>query len=229
MDIDAGGQSMQATVASRMTLGASFARAAEGVQVTLTVQDLAGSVINPMATESADESGISGALVMNLDRRGAVTVVSQPQVSETASQLFQPLNLAHGLFPRLPGRAAGLGESWTDTLRYEGTQGPASVSVVSVMTYTVAGDTVVGGRSLVKLDMKGTSESSAGGVTTGMDFKQSLTATISGWVLWDQGRGLMVESYGEADGSGSMEVSAAPFPLGLRVRSQSRVRLQPGK
>lgn len=216
-------------MASSTTLGASFARAAEGVQVTLTVQDMVASMTNPMASASADESGISGPLVMNLDRRGAVTVVSQPQVSETASQFFQPLNLAHAMFPRLPGRAASVGESWTDTIRYEGAQGPASVSVVSVMTYTLVGDTVVDGHSLVKLDLKGTSESSAGGITTGMDFKQSVTGTLSGWVLWDQGRGLMVESYGDMDGRGTMEVSAAPFPLGLRVRAQSKVRLQPGK
>ena len=229
MDIDAGGQAMQATAGISTTLGATFARAAEGVRVTLTVQDLVASMTNPMASTSADESGISGPLVMNLDRRGAVTVISQPQVSETASQFFQPLSLAHGMFPRLPGRAAKVGESWTDTIRFEGAQGPTSVAAVSVMTYTVVGDTVVDGHGLGKLDLKGTSESSAAGIITGMDFKQSLTGTISGWVLWDQARGLMVESYGEADGRGSMEVSAAPFPLGVRLRAQSRVRLQPGK
>lgn len=227
MDIDAGGQAMQARVASSTTLGASFGRAPEGVQVTLELKDLSATVSNPMGTQSADESGVTGPLVVNLDRRGVATVVSQPQLTETASQYFQPLSLAHGLFPRLPGRAAAVGESWTDTIRYEGKQGPGSVSAQAVITYAVAGDTVLGGRSLVKITMQGTSESSASGVITGMDFTQNLKGTLNGWVLWDQGRRLMVESFADSDGRGSMEVSAAPFPLTVRVRGQSRVKMQP--
>ncbi|NJD18407.1 MAG: hypothetical protein FIA95_03890 [Gemmatimonadetes bacterium] len=227
MDIDAGGQAMQATVASAVTLGATFAPAAEGVQVTLEVKDLAATVGNPMGSQSADESGITGPLVVSLDRRGAATVVSQPQLTDVASQFFQPLSVAHGRFPRLPGRAAAVGESWTDTIRYEGSQGPGSVKALSVVTYTVAGDSVVDGRSLVKLALKGTSESSATGVITGMDFSQAVTGSVTGWVLWDQQRRLMVESYADQDGKGTMEVSAAPFPLGLRMKTQSRVKLQP--
>jgi hypothetical protein len=227
MDIDAGGQAMQASMASVTTLGATFARAAEGVQVTFEVKDLAATVGNPMGSQSADESGITGPLVVSFDRRGAATVVSQPQLTETASQFFQPLSVAHGIFPRLPGRAVALGESWTDTIRYEGAQGPGSVKALTVITYAVAGDTVMDGRSLVKITMNGTSESSAGGVITGMDFSQAVAGSLSGWVLWDRQRSLMVESYADSDGRGTMEVSAAPFPLGLRVKTQSRVKLQP--
>jgi hypothetical protein len=227
MDIDAGGQAMQATMGSAATLAATFGRAAEGVQVTLEVKDLAGTVGNPMGSQSADESGITGPLVWTLDRRGAATVVSQPQLTEIASQFFQPLGVAHGMFPRLPGRAAAVGESWTDTIRYEGPQGPGSMKALAVITYTVAGDSVVDGRSLVKIAMKGTSESAASGVITGMDFSQAVTGTLAGWVLWDQQRSLLVESYGDSDGRGTMEVSAAPFPLGLRVKTQSRVKLRP--
>jgi len=229
LDIDAGGQTMQAQVASISTLAATFSKATDGVQVSLELKDLSATMSNPMATQSADESGITGPLVLNLDRRGVATVVSEPQMTDAASQYFQPLPLAHGLFPRLPGRAAAMGESWTDTIRYEGKQGPGSVSAQSVITHAVAGDTVVDGRSLVKLTMQGTTESSASGVITGMDFTQKLSATVTGWVLWDQGRKLMVESFGSSDGRGSMEVSAAPFPLAVRVRGQSRVRMQPAR
>ncbi len=227
MDIDAEGQFMQATMASAVTLGTTFARGPEGVQATFEVKDLAATVGNPMGSQSADESGITGPLVVSYDRRGAATVVSQPHLTETASQFYQPLSVAHGIFPRLPGRAAALGDSWTDTIRYEGTQGSGSVNALSVITYAVAGDTMVDGRSLVKITMKGTSESSARGVITGMDFSQAVTGSVDGWVLWDQQRGFMVESYADSDARGTMEVSAAPFPLGLRVKTQSRVKLQP--
>jgi hypothetical protein len=227
MDVDAGGQPMQATMASAATLAAAFARSADGVRVTFDLKDLSATVGNPMGSQSADESGITGSLVVDFDRRGAATVVSQPQLTETASQFYQPLSVAHGIFPRLPGRGVAAGDTWTDTIRYEGAQGPGSVKATMVITYTVAGDSVVDGRSLVKIAMKGTSESSATGVITGMDFSQAVAGSLSGWVLWDQGRGLLVESLTDGDGRGTMEVSAAPFPLGLRVRTQSRVKLQP--
>jgi hypothetical protein len=227
MDIDAGGEAMQATMASAATLGATFTRSADGVQASFELKSLSARVGNPMGSQSADGSGVTGLLVVSFDRRGAATVVSEPRLTEAASQFYQPLSVAHGIFPRLPGRAAAVGESWTDTIRYQGAQGPGNVNATTIVTYTVEGDTVVGGRSLVKLAMKGTSESTASGVITGMNFSQAVAASLSGWVLWDQQRGLMAESWADADGRGTMDVSAAPFPLGLRVRMQSRVKLQP--
>lgn len=228
MDIDAGGQNMQATVSSGATFGTTFARAPEGVRVTLTVEDLDARVSSPAGSASADESGIGGPVVFDLDRRGGATVVSQPTVTGPTGEFFQPLSLAHGFFPRLPGRAAALGESWTDTIRVEGEQGEGSLDQTTVATYTVAGDTLVRGRSMVRIDVTGTVRTSSRGVTMGMDFTQNLNGTVRGWVLWDQGRGLLVESYTETDGRGSMEVAMAPFPLGVRMRGQSRVRLLEG-
>ncbi len=229
MDIDAGGQSMQARVMSAVTLATSFARGEDGVQVSMTVRDLDARMSNPAGPPaSADESGIEGPLVFTLDRKGAATLVSQPKLSQSAQQFFQPVLMAQTFFPRLPGRGVSPGESWTDTIRAEGAQGEGSVSSVSVVTYTAAGDTVVDGRSLVRITLDGTTDQTASGFIAGMDFSQSATGSMSGWVLWDMGRGLMVESYTDSEARGSMDVSAAPFPLGIRVRQQSRVKLQEG-
>jgi hypothetical protein len=134
--------------------------------------------------------------------------------------------LAHHLFPRLPGRAAQIGEQWTDTITFDGLQGPGQVKGVTILTYTVAGDSVLDGRNVVKLDITGTSETTASGVITGMDFSQSVKGSTRGWVLFDVGRSLMVQSYSDGDLRGSMDVSAAPFPLGIRLRSRSWVKLQ---
>lgn len=228
MDIDAGGQAMQAAVSSGATFATTFARAGEGIRVTLTVEDLDARVSSPAGSASADEAGIRGPLVFDLDRRGAATIVSQPTVTEATGEFFQPLSVAHGFFPRLPGRAAALGERWTDTIQVEGDQGASSLNQTTVVTYTVAGDTLVQGRNLVRIDLTGTVRTSSRGVTMGMDFTQDLSGTLRGWVLWDQGRGLLVESYTETDGRGSMEVAMAPFPLGVRLKGQSRVKLQEG-
>lgn len=90
-----------------------------------------------------------------------------------------------------------------------GPPGPAFgvPSPAVVMTYTVAGDTVVEGRSLVNLTREGTSRSQSSGVTTGMDFEQNATGS---------------------DGTGAMSVAAAPFPMGLRMKARGWVRLGVG-
>lgn len=228
VDVDAGGQGMQVRVTSAATLDASFRSRDDGVEMTLDVREYSGQTVNPMASASADASGISGPLVVQLDRRGVATVVSVPQLSGSAAELFGPLELAHGLLPRLPGRAVAPGESWTDTIHFSGAQGVGTVSATTVLTYTVVGDTLLDGRSLVKIAVEGTGRSGAAGVTTGMDFEQTVSGSAKGWVLWDQNRRLLVESFSESDGTGSMNVSAAPFPLGLRVRSKGWVRLGGG-
>jgi hypothetical protein len=229
MDIDANGQSMQARVMSSATLATSFARAADGIQVTMTVEDMDARMSNPAGPPaSADEKGIDGPLVFTLDRKGVATIVSEPKVNQSAQQFFQPVLLAQTFFPRLPGRGVAPGASWTDTILAEGQQGEGSISMTSIVTYTIAGDTLVGGTSMVRIDLEGTSDQTASGLIAGMDFSQSASGTMSGWVLWDMGRGLMSESYTEYDARGTMDVSAAPFPLGIRVRQQSRVKLVEG-
>jgi hypothetical protein len=229
MDIDAGGQSMQARITSAATLATEFSRGDDGVQVSMTVRDLAAYMSNPAGPPaSADETGIEGPLVFTLDRKGAATIVSQPKLSQSAQQFFQPVLLAQTFFPRLPGRGVSAGESWTDTIRAEGAQGEGSISSVFVVTYSAAGDTVIDGRSLVRITLQGTTDQTASGLIAGMDFSQTATGNMSGWILWDMRRGLMVESYTDSEARGSMDVSAAPFPLGIRVRQQSRVKLQEG-
>ena len=228
VDIDAGGQSMQARTTSSMTVETSFARSPDGVQVWLGVQEMDARQSTPMGAVSADASGIDGPLVFSLDRRGNATIVSLPDVSGSAAEFFQPFAIAHSIFPGLPGRPASIGEIWTDTVRFEGEQSGRNYSSLSVMEYTLVGDTVVAGRSLVRIDFEGTSEVGANGVMQGNDFSQGVSGDISGWVLWDVQRSLLFESHNQADARGTMEISAAPFPLGIRVRQQGVVRLQEG-
>jgi len=227
MDIDAGGERMQARIASAATLATDFSRGGDGVQVSMSVRDLDARLSNPAGPPaSADESGIEGPLVFNLDRRGTATIVSQPKLNQNAQQFFQPVLLAQTFFPRLPGRGVAPGESWTDTIRAEGTQGEGSIASVSIVTYTAAGDTVIDGRSFLRITLEGTTDQNSSGLIAGMDFSQTASGSTSGWILWDVGRRLMVESHTDSEARGSMDVSAAPFPLGIRVRQQSRVKLQ---
>ncbi len=228
MDIDVGGQGMQANTASSMTFETAFSRSEDGVQVWLGVQELDVRQSTPLGMVSADDSGIDGPLVFSLDRRGNVTVVSLPDVSGDATQFFQPLAIAHSIFPGLPGGPASVGDSWIDTVRFQGEQNGGNVSSLSVLTYTLVGDTVAGERSLVRIDFEGTSEVAATGVMQGSEFTQNVTGDLTGWVLWDPQRNLLVETHNAAQARGSMEISQSPYPLGLRVRQRGVVRLLEG-
>ena len=229
VDIDAGGQSMQMRVSTSGTLGATFTRAADGIQVSMEVQEFNARMTQPMgAPITVDEGDIEGPLVFSLDRKGAATLISGPTLSGQAKQFFPSLSTAHSFFPRVPGTGVNVGDTWTDTIHYEGPEGDGEVTANSVLTYTVVGDTMVDGRNLLKFTFTGTQDSSASGVTAGMDFSQDVSGTVEGYVLWDMSAGIMVERFTDSDGRGSMEVSAAPFPLSIRARGQSTVKLVGG-
>jgi hypothetical protein len=226
MSIDADGQMFQMDMNQSSTLGATFTRAATGVQVSVEVKSFSATQSNPMgAPVTADGSGISGPVVFTLDRQGVATVVAKPQLTGMARNYFQPLEVVHSFFPRLPGRAAHVGDTWTDTIAFEGPQGDGTVKSTAIVTYTVLGDTLVGERKVLKIAMEGSSEQTASGAFAGMDFSQKLSGTAKGWVLWDLQRSLMVEKYSDNDASGTMNVSAAPYPLSIQMRSQARTRL----
>lgn len=227
IEVDAGGQSFELTQSSSATYDAAFSRSEDGVQVTLTVPEFSGRMSQPMgAPVTADEGDIRGALVFTLDRLGDATLVSQPEVADQAATFFGGRALAYSFFPGLPGRPVVVGDTWTDTVRFSGPQGPGEVSTVTVLTYTVTRDTVLAGRSVVRLDVAGTTEQSASGAIAGMSFDQSVRGDLEGFVLWDLTRAVMVERYAEADMRGTMNVSAAPFPLNIRVRGRNRARLR---
>ncbi|MCG6957184.1 MAG: hypothetical protein LJF04_14440 [Gemmatimonadetes bacterium] len=226
MSIDADGEMYRMDMNLSSKLGATFTRAATGVQVSVEVKSFSATQTNPMgAPVTADGSGISGPVVFTLDRQGVATLVAEPQLTGMARNYFQPLEVVHGFFPRLPGRAAHVGDTWTDTISFEGPQGDGSIRSTSIVTYTVLGDTLVGDRRVLKIAMEGSTEQSASGAFAGMDFSQKLSGTAKGWVLWDLQRSLMVEKYSDNDASGTMDVSVAPYPLSIRMRGQARTRL----
>lgn len=229
MDIDAGGQAMAASVRRAATMDVAFAPAAAGVEVSLTYRDFAARMTQPMGGPvTADGSGIGGPIVFTLDAQGRVGEVTQPEITGNARQFVRPLTTAATFFPRLPGRAMDAGATWTDTIRIEGSDASGRVSSVKVVTSTVVGDTTVAGLALLKVVTEGTEDSSSSGVIAGMDFSQDVRGDVEGWFLWDGRRGVVVESYEQADLRGDMDVSAAPFPLTVRIRSQSIVRLADG-
>jgi hypothetical protein len=226
VEVSALGQRLSLGVDMTAAYALGFERGdADGVRVTLGVDDLAARVRAPLAEPiQLDESIVTGNLVFLLGRRGDVTVISMPELAATGGQLLSPIGVAHSLFPRLPGTAVAAGDGWVDTLSYDDAASGASAH--SILEYTVAGDTVVDGLSLLAIDFTGTSETSQKTTLQGADISQSSEVEVQGRFLWDAGRGLLFQREATTSGTGQVTVAAVPAPLPTTIESHSVARLR---
>jgi len=226
VEINALGQSLSLGVDMAAVYGLGFERAqGDAFEVTLAVQDLAAEVSVPMAGPiQLDESIVSGDLVFTVDRRGGVRVTSTPAVSSAGGQLLSPVGIAHALFPALPGTAATAGDGWVDTLSFQ--DSVSGLSSHSVLAYTVVGDTVVEGRSLMTIGFTGTSSMSQETSLQGTEVSQTSDLEVEGRLLWDARRGLLFQREATASGTGSVKVAALPAPLPTTIESYSVARLR---
>ncbi|MDT8342565.1 MAG: hypothetical protein RQ751_13725 [Longimicrobiales bacterium] len=227
--VDVGGQTMDVTAVSRAVLDVQFEPAPAGVRVSATFRELDASLTNPVAPpQRMTAADVEGPLVFDLDSRGRATVVSTPEVSSAAASLLGPTEMAHSFFPRLPDARPAPGMAWTDTIAYQAEEGPGSVVARTVMTYTVVGDTVVAGRSLLRVDLAGNVTRTLEGATAGMSVLQDMTGTVRGHFLWDVARGVLHSQEAHSELTGVMDVDAAPYPMDMTVRTVSRTGLAGG-
>jgi hypothetical protein len=227
VDVSFMGQRMQLSQHGRAVYDVAFRTQNPAMDVVLTLRSLAATLNQPMgAPLRVDESSVDGVLEFTLDRRGDAVVVRRPSVAVEASQMVSGLGLAHTFFPALPGRPAVPGESWVDSLSFSGDEGPGTYSESSVLRYTVVGDTLVGGRSLLRIDFEGSMSMTNDMEFSGMPIHQESELDVAGTVLWDVQGGLMVERTRTESGSGTVRVPIAPLPLPITITSVQRTRLE---
>lgn len=229
VSIDAGAMgsfSMQGK--SEATISMSFGQSQGGVQVTADIQKLSASLSQPMGgSQSVSEADLEGDLVFDLNRTGVGTVVSLPQMRGEAESLANPVNLVYGFFPRLPGRVVNPGDMWTDTIQYEVETSQGNQSNSTVVTYTLRGDTTVAGKRLLQIAYDGHADVQGSATQQGMEVYQSLSGGITGMVLWDAERGVMVSDEASQDLTGTVEVPAAgvpAMPMSMKATSSTRLR-----
>jgi hypothetical protein len=224
--LDLGGQVLDMTALSNQVVEMAFTRGEEGLQVTANWQELDASMSNPMqGTMRLSEEDLTEPLVFTLDARGRARVVSKPEVPAGLSQLFSADGVAQGFFPRLPGQAPEPGMSWTDTVTYEMTEGGMTAENRSVETYSIAGDTLVDGMTLLKINLVARESVFAEGRQQGMEMVQDLSGTTRGYILWDLARGVMYSRFEESELDGTTEVDQVPYPMELTVEARSYVKL----
>jgi hypothetical protein len=229
IEIDAGPMgNMRMRSTGAATVGVTFARAEGGVQVTATIQELNARLTNPMGgAQTATAADVEGDIVFSMDGKGHATVVSLPTTKGAAGQLANPEGMVYEFFPLLPGKAVAPGGTWTDTLHYRIEIDEGNTEATSIMTYTLVGDTLVDGRTLLHIAMTGTGDVTGSGVTEGMDVLQVFSGDITGTILWDPARSLYVSGTFERDMDGTVEVPAAGMPpMPMTVSGRSHVKLQ---
>jgi len=225
VEVDAGGETIEAGVATSAVLALEFQAQEDGVTVSAGFRRFSAHASNPLGSDQAstDES-IEGILVFDLDRRGSVTVVAVPDVEGVARRFLTPEAMAVTLFPRLPGRTVRQGDTWTDTIRVDTDEAGGAVAGTSIVTHTVAGDTLVAGRPQLRVEFVGEDQRELTARQSDMEVNQVLSGSSTGWFLWDVGRGVPYESVRESELTGTMEVTEVPFPLSIRVTSRNELR-----
>jgi hypothetical protein len=229
--VDAGAMgTIDITGSSEMTVAMTFEPAAEGMQVTVEFQKLSATLSNPMAgTQTASESDIDGNLVFTMDELGNGTLVSAPTVRGAAEQLVRPAGIVYEFFPNLPGTEVNPGDTWTDTTSYGLPSDAGTIELESITHYSMVGDTMVDGVTLMKIDFATETESLAEVQQQGMDVIQTSTGEVTGFYLFDAAQGIMVFAETSLDMEGSTEVPAAGIPpMPMTITGTGTVRLQGG-
>lgn len=190
------------------TLSVNFRGGPEGVRVEAEIMDFSGSTGNAeMGTMSLGRDDATGSMIFIVGPTGAIEEVARPELSRNAGQFSLFNQLPYDLFPGLPGRAADPGESWSDTVVWHSAAGGMETTSITARTYTLVGDTVMDGRSLLTIALSAEVAISASGSQGGRATTSNITGTLTGRVLWDADTGLlhMAELMRDYTGESTME------------------------
>ncbi len=207
-----------------VTIGLSFATDAGGVRVTGTVEAFEGSLSNPLAgATTAGMDDVSGDLEVLIGRRGVEELATFPVLSGPLAQLSSFPALGHLLFPRLPGGDVDPGGMWVDTVTASTEMETATMTASTVSTYTLVGDTVVDGRSLIHIAVVNEVTSENILEQGGVSITQNLSGVASGFFLWDPERRLLAHADYERDVAGTVSIPGTGT-LDITVTGPTRVR-----
>jgi len=222
------GQSLQINARSAGTYRLRFASAGGGVRVTASVVDLTADVAMPGSDPiSMDESAFQGDFVFDLDARGHPTALTSPEPGALGAQVFSAAIVGHALFPRLPGGAASVGDSWADTTTFREEREAGVTELLSALTYTVDGESQMGGRDLLHIGFAGTATVTQNVNMDGAQVALASTLELQGTLQWDRTTGMPYSTDLTMTGPGTVRTPLMPgMALPTRVTWQTRVRLQ---
>lgn len=192
LSIGSGAESTELTSVAAATLSMSFRSVTAGVRVDAEIVDFSGSTGNAeVGTRSLGRDDARGSMVFVVGSTGAIEEVARPDLSPNAGQFSLFNQLPYDLFPGLPGRAADPGESWSDTVVWRSAVGGMETTSITARTYSLTGETVVDGRSLVTIALSAEVAIAASGSQGGRTTTSNITGTLTGHILWEAETGLL--------------------------------------
>lgn len=230
------GNDMDMTMGSSATVELSFERGDAGLVVSGVVLDFSSSTASAMApTMSAGLDDLEGDLEFVLAPRGEVEVKSLPSSSSAMAPVTTFQTIANQLFPRFPDGQVEAGDMWADTLEVSADDAGLEEAELAgltdlgggsstITTYTLVGDTVVAGRSLLHVTIKTEGSTSTSAEVEGQgELTQDMVNVTEGFFLWDPERRLItaVELTNTVDGS----MMAQDMAMTITGAGTVRVRL----
>lgn len=207
---------IEVTTTTLLTMNMVFARDVAGVGIVGTVVGFNVVSSSPgMGARSADADDVNGPLALVLGRQGHVEIGAMPSLDSAVMDLTPFPAVAFEIFPRLPARPIGRGGTWVDTVTWAVEEETAESATQTVYTYTLVGDTLVEGETLLNIAMQGdiTMEMLEG--VGDAVVRQTLTGSTTGYVLWDPERNLpkyaasqrTIEGTNQVPGAGTIQMS----------------------
>lgn len=209
------------------TLDLRFERDPGGVRVRGIMEAIEGTLWDP-GTPSEKRPGRwnpAGTHHFVINRYGVSEVRSFPALAGQAALLFSLAGHAHDLFPRLPGTVLDPGGTWADTVRWHVDHPDAEVTYRSAFSYTLVGDTLVDGRTLVRIAADGDLDTVTVTGTPGNATYRILKGPVTGVVLWDPERTLVAYAEYARDLVGTLERPDRPV-LGMTLEGRATFQLK---
>lgn len=214
----------------QMTVTAAFAGTAhmhvrpdgDGVEGEIRFLAFRGSFESPPhPVLQVDETSIGGSFTVRVDPRGRVELVDTPSLNQDLLDVVGPESLVRPLFVHLPARPVALDDRWVDTVSTVERGQDTETRARSIITTTLAGDTLVDGRHLLLLHTRAETEIELTGRSGGVPVRQRLMGVTTGTVIWDDRLHLLVERIEEGHLSGTLGMegtggAALPMTAGVR-------------
>jgi hypothetical protein len=174
------GQSNQTDVSSgqKFTM-ALAAQGADTLAMTVTIDSIVQNT--PMGPVPGLDALIGKHVKATLSPAGEFYASASPEADSVAALASVADQLVH-LLPRIRVALAA-GATWTDTVNAKTSQGGLELKRQVISTYTVAGDTTIGGKTAWKINRASTSATSGTGDIQGQNASMDGTSTGTGVVL----------------------------------------------
>lgn len=227
IDMDTPAGSMAITGGTSVTLGLNFQRRGGGnILVETGVEAFEGTMTHPMmGTQRAGMDHLSGYLEVAMSERGVEEVVSFPLLAGPVAQISPFSAIPYLLFPHMPDGDVTPGVTWVDTVSVTTEAAEATTAINTVSTYTLVGDTLVDGRTLVRVAVATEITTDTEAEEGGMSITQSVAGSSEGFFLWDPELRLLAHAEYDRNLEGTVSMGNMGT-MSLTITGPTRIRLE---